>query len=146
MIESVNNHNLDDILPLIKAYQGFYKIDNISDSKNRAFFEQFSETSSLGCQFLYRQEGKVVAFATVYFSYASSIISKVAVMNDVFTLEGYRSQGIARKLIEHCWQYAQANDAVRLQWVTSPKNSAAKRLYDSMKTNQSNWDFYTYSG
>ena len=146
MIESVSKNNLEEALPLIRAYQEFYKINSISDSKNKTFFEQFNETSSQGCQFIFRENGEAVAFATVYFSYASSIVSKVAVLNDVFTKPEFRGKGIARKLIDHCWNYAQINNAARLQWVTAPENSAAKKLYDSMNTNQSHWDFYTYTG
>jgi ribosomal protein S18 acetylase RimI-like enzyme len=146
MIESVSENNLEEALPLIRAYQEFYKINNVSDSKNKAFFEQFNEESPSGCQFIYRENGQAVAFATVYFSYASSIVSKVAVLNDVFTLSDFRGKGIARMLIEHCWHYAQNHDAARLQWVTAPENSAAKRLYDSMNASQSHWDFYTYTG
>jgi len=146
MIESVSKNNLEEVLPLIRSYQEFYKINNISDSKNKTCFEQFNEESPRGCQFIYRENDQIVAFATVYFSYASSIVSKVAILNDVFTLSDFRGKGIARKLIEHCWLYAKSNDAARLQWVTAPENSAAKRLYDSMNTNQSHWDFYTYSG
>lgn len=146
MIEPVSKHNLIEALPLIKAYQEFYKIADISDSKNEQFFSQFGESSPAGCQFIYRNNGIVVGFATVYFSYASSIVSKVAVLNDVFTMPDFRGKGIAGKLINHCWHYAQNNGSARLQWVTAPENSAAKRLYDSMNTSQSHWDFYTYSG
>ena len=146
MVESVSKNTLEEALPLIRAYQEFYKINAISDSKNKTFFERFNETSSEGCQFIYRENGQAVAFATVYFSYASSIVSKVAILNDVFTLPDFRGKGIARKLIEHCWLYAKSNGAARLQWVTAPENSAAKKLYDAMNTNQSHWDFYTYSG
>ena len=74
MIESVNEDNLADVLPLICAYQQFYNVADISEHNNRVFFSQFSENSPLGCQFLYRLDGKAVGFATVYFSFSSSIL------------------------------------------------------------------------
>ncbi len=120
MIEPINANSLNEVIPLIRKYQEFYRVKNIDDNKNKAFFSQFGDSSNKGCLFDYRLNGKLVAFATVYFCYASSITSKVGVMNDLFTSEEYRHQGIGKKLIMHCEQYAKKNDAARLQWVTAP--------------------------
>ena len=69
MIESVSESNLEDVLPLIRMYQEFYKIEDTDDERNRAFFSQFHEDGDKGCLFLYRNEaGEAVAFATVYFT------------------------------------------------------------------------------
>ncbi|HCO59922.1 MAG TPA: GNAT family N-acetyltransferase, partial [Porticoccaceae bacterium] len=45
MIEPVDNNNIDDLLPLVRAYQEFYGAADINDESNRAFFAQFSENS-----------------------------------------------------------------------------------------------------
>ena len=145
MIEIVSKNNVDEVLPLIRQYQEFYKVANISDSKNRVFFSQFGESNPTGCQFIFRQDGSAVGFATVYFSYASSIASKVGVMNDLYTIPEFRGNGIGKQLIEHCYSFAVKNGAVRLQWTTATDNDKAQKLYDSMKTNKSTWHIYTYS-
>jgi ribosomal protein S18 acetylase RimI-like enzyme len=145
VIEVVSKNNIAEVLPLIRAYQEFYNVANISDSKNEEFFSQFSESNPAGCQFLYRDNEVVVGFATVYFSYASSITSKVAVLNDLFTVSNLRGQGVGRKLVEHCHQFASENNASRLQWVTAPDNEVAQKLYDSIGANKSNWNIYTYN-
>ena len=144
MIEAVSNHNLAEVLPLIRAYQTFYKVADISDERNAAFFAQFGESSPYGCQFIFRQAGEVVGFATVYFSFTSTITAKVAVLNDLFTLPNCRGKGIGRQLIEHCKNYAATRGAVRLQWVTAPDNEQAQKLYDALDTGKSTWHFYTY--
>ncbi len=145
MIEIVSKTNIAEVLPLIRAYQEFYKVANISDSKNKEFFSQFGESNPAGCQFIYRDNGIAVGFATVYFSYASSITSKVAVLNDLYTLSNIRGKGVGRKLVEHCRKYASENNASRLQWVTAPDNEVAQKLYDSMNASKSNWHFYAYN-
>jgi ribosomal protein S18 acetylase RimI-like enzyme len=145
MIESVSKNNLSEVLRLMRAYQQFYQVADISDEKNAEFFAQFGEDSPLGCQFAYRQAGEVVGFATVYFSYASTITSKVAILNDLYTMPQYRGKGIGRQLIERCKVYAKTQGAARLQWVTAPDNEPAQRLYDSMNTSKSTWHFYTYT-
>ncbi len=79
MIEMVTEQTIDEVLPLIRKYQAFYHADQFDDQANRMFFSQFYEHSDKGCLFAYRQDKKVVAFAIVYFSYSSTIISKVAI-------------------------------------------------------------------
>ena len=142
-IETVTAKSLEEVLPLVRQYQEFYKIADISDERNRDFFLQFCGDNPSGRQFLFRQAGKVVAFATVYFSFTSSIPAKVAVLNDLYTLPGSRGQGIGRKLIEHCRAYAEVNGAARLQWLTAADNYSAQKLYDSLNTGKSDWIFYT---
>jgi len=132
MIEPVSKNNLEEILPLIRLYQEFYKMTNISEDKNRNFFSQFGESNPSGCQFLFRQNGKVVGFSTVYFFYASTIAEKVGVLNDLYTLPSNRGQGVGRQLIEQAYKYAYSHGAARLQWGTAMDNTKAQNLYDSM--------------
>ena len=145
MIEVVTAQNLDEVLPLIRQYQEFYQVAEISDSNNQTFFSQFGEDNPAGCQFLFRQDESVIGFATLFFSYTSTITARVAVLNDLFTLPDMRGQGVGRALIEHCRKFAASRGAVRLQWVTAPDNEKAQRLYDSLETKKSNWDFYAYN-
>jgi len=145
MIEAVSNKNLREVLPLIRAYQKFYKVKEICDEKNFKFFSVFGPTAKEGCQFLYRSNGSVVAFATVYFSFTSTVTSKIGIMNDLYTSPSNRGKGIARQLIEHCKNYALNNGAVRLQWATSLDNLQAQKLYDSMDTIKTTWHFYAYN-
>ncbi len=145
MIEVVSKNNLAEVLPLIRAYQEFYTISDISDDRNSKFFAQFGESSLTGCQFAYREAGNVVGFATIYFSFTTSITAKVAVLNDLYTVPGCRGKGIGRELVERCRSYAAENGAARLQWVTAPDNEQAQKLYDALNTGKSTWHFYTYN-
>ncbi len=145
MIEAVSDKNLEEALPLIRKYQEFYKIPDINDDRNRQFFSQFSESGNDGCLFLYRNdEGVAVAFATVYFTFVSSIPARVGVMSDLYTAPGYRGKGIGKRLINHCLQFALSKGAARLQWLTAEDNKQAQKLYDSLDTNKSTWKVYTY--
>jgi ribosomal protein S18 acetylase RimI-like enzyme len=145
VIEPVSTSNLPEVLPLIRAYQEFYKVAEISDAKNALFFSQFGESSNFGCQFSFRKSGEIVGFATVYFTFTSTIVSKVAVLSDLYTSPEHRGEGIGKQLIEYCHDYATRNGAFRLQWVTATNNEQAQRLYDSMNTGKSEWYFYTYN-
>ena len=145
MIEVVSKNNLDELLPLIRAYQEFYKVSEISDERNAEFFSQFGESNPAGCQFVFRESGNIVGFATIYFCFTSTNVTKVGVLNDLYTLPNCRGKGIGRKLIEHCRNYAAKNGASRLQWLTAPENEHAQKLYDKLNTSKSIWHFYTYN-
>lgn len=144
MIEAVNFENLHDILPLIRRYQEFYEVAAIDDDRNHQFFSQFGLHNPMGCQFLARADGVAVGFATVYFTYSSTAVAKVGVMNDLYTLAEHRGKGVGRALIDHCLAYALENGAIRLQWVTAIDNEVAQRLYDSLEVNKKPWLFYSH--
>ena len=145
MIEAVSKQTLDEVLPMIRAYQEFYKVQQISDTRNRDFFSAFGESNPAGCQFLFREEDAVLGFATVYFTYTSTIAAKVAVLNDLYTSPDQRGRGIGRQLIEHCRSFGAERGAARLQWITAPDNSRAQALYDSLSVDKSTWHHYSYS-
>ena len=145
LIEDINSSNIDEVLPLIRKYQEFYKVQNIDDKKNKIFFSQFGIESNKGCLFGYRKDNKLVAFTTIYFSYVSSSISRIAVMNDLYTLPEYRKQGIGKKLIQYCEKYSKTKGASRLQWLTAPDNTVAQSLYKSIGAKQSSWELFIYS-
>ena len=145
MIETVCKSNLDELLPLFRNYQEFYKAADICDIKNKKFLSQFGSNNPAGCQFLYRDKNKVIGFATVYFSFASTTAVKVAILNDLYIIPNMRGKGIGKKLIEHCKKFAEKNNAARLQWVTAEDNIKAQKLYDSLNVTKSHWLHYAYN-
>jgi GNAT superfamily N-acetyltransferase len=144
MIEPVSPSNLNEVLPLIRLYQEFYQVKNICDDKNKHFFAQFGEKNASGCQFLFRKGEEVLGFATVYFTFTSTIAAKIAVLNDLYTVPSARGQGVATKLIEHCHQFSISKNAARLQWITAQDNTQAQVLYDALPTRKSTWHHYVY--
>lgn len=144
MIEFVTERNFEEVLPLIRKYQEFYDVPEIDETRNRAFFSQFGEENPFGCQFLFRHEGRAVGFATVYFTFTSTIAKKVGVMNDLYVEPSVRGKGIGRALINYCLDFALSRGAFRLQWVSATDNYTAQRLYDSLNKSKKPWLFYTY--
>jgi len=132
------------IVPLMASYLQFYDVKKTNRRSIQDFCERLIEQPESGCQFVYMEEGEALAFATVYFSFATTQLAKVAVMNDLYTVPEARKKGIAKRLIKHCRAYAKEKGAVRLQWVTAPDNKNAQRVYDNLPVNKSTWEFYTY--
>ena len=48
-IEAVDKKNLAELLPLMRQYQEFYQVTDISDERNRQFFSQFGIENPFGC-------------------------------------------------------------------------------------------------
>lgn len=144
MIEAVSADTLEQVLPLLRRYQQFYGVADINDQRNRAFFGQFGADCPWGCLFAFRSGAEVLGFATVYNSFSSTLAARVSVLNDLYTTDSARGQGVGRALIEHARDYARSQGSVRLQWLTASDNSTAQALYDNLETNSSDWRFYTY--
>jgi ribosomal protein S18 acetylase RimI-like enzyme len=85
----------------------------------------------------------MVGFATLYFSFASSIAGKVGLLNDLYTLPDCRGNGVGKALIRHSYEYAIAKGAKRLQWLTAQDNEQAQALYNSLGASRSSWYFYS---
>mgnify|MGYP001614288838 CR=1 FL=1 len=142
MIEIVNSDNLNDLLELMHEYQLFYQVENIDLNKNQAFFSQFEGGNERGVQFIRRINGEAVAFATMYFSYASTIAEKVGVINDLYTVPANRQKGLAKELINHCKVYAKEHGCFRVQWLTAKDNTIAQAAYNKLAARSSEWVFY----
>ena len=55
-------------------------------------------------------------------------------LQDLFTVEDARGQGVGSSLIENVRLVAQAMGASRLHWLTHETNAAAQALYDRVAT------------
>jgi len=143
MIENVSIDNLDEVLPLIMEYQEFYGVENIDSKKNRNFFSQFTnENNDSGSLYLYRKNGEVVGFITIYKGFSSTQAESVAIMNDLYITANHRGNGFAKKLISHALEIVKSKGYSRLQWLTAQNNKTAQYLYDELGANKSSWFFY----
>lgn len=143
IIEPVDN-SVEMVLPLIRAYQEFYGVILIDDEKNRQFFNQFGPNNPTGIQFVAKVDDKPVGFATLYYTFVSTIASKIGVMSDLYVDPQFRGKGVGKALIEQCRDRARENGCARIQWLTAPDNETAQRLYESLPTKKSSWNIFVY--
>jgi ribosomal protein S18 acetylase RimI-like enzyme len=127
---------------MIQYIVGFYKFRQPDDDKLNELIHVLLEQRE-GIQFVAENDGNLVGFATLYFSYSTLRATKIAVMNDLFVTEEFRGQGAAAKLFAACKGYAARNRYANLSWTTAKDNLRAQRFYEKMGGELGDW--LTYS-
>ncbi len=76
------------------------------------------------------REGRLVGLAHYIFHRSTTSIAPTCYLQDLYTEENMRGQGVARALIEAVCERARAAGAGRVYWQTHESNAVARRLYD----------------
>jgi GNAT superfamily N-acetyltransferase len=139
-IAVVREEDLDDLLPLMRAYCDFYDVapsDAALLAMSRALI---ADPEREGIQLIARDwHGAAVAFATVFWTWQTLSASRAAVMNDLFVAEHARGTRIADTLIAACATAARLHGAPHLTWQTAKDNLRAQAVYERVGGNRSEW-------
>jgi GNAT superfamily N-acetyltransferase len=136
-IEIVNEKDLVDLLPLLRAYCEFYhQTEQISLTTDDALMslsrQLIANPIQEGIQLIARdsKDGTSVGFVTIFWSWSTLKGGRLAIMNDLYVYEKYRGQGIADILIAECARRSHEHGALCLTWQTSVANKRAQAVYD----------------
>lgn len=141
-IAPVQTEELEQLLPLIAAYQRFYEVEEIDDERNRGFFRRFLAPSEDGLLLGARRDGRLRGYACLYWHFSSLEACESVLMNDLFVVEDARGEGVGRALIEAAAEVARERGAPFVEWSTAPDNRTAQRLYDSTGAERTEWFSY----
>jgi GNAT superfamily N-acetyltransferase len=141
-IAPITDGEFEELLPLIAAYQRFYKVEQIDETRNRTFFRRFLAPSEDGLLLGARREGELIGYACLYWHFSSLEAVESVLMNDLYVSEDARGQGVGRALIEATVEVARERSAAHVEWSTAPDNHTAQRLYDSTGAERSEWFSY----
>lgn len=135
--------DLPALLPLMRAYCTFY-----GRSPSDAALEQMArvflaEPDREGRQFVAVGElGGLLGYATLLWSWDTTLGDRVAVMEDLFVEAAARGQGVGRALIGVVREAATDAAVADLVWETAPDNTTAQALYDTTGAVRSSWYAY----
>ncbi|MFC4323070.1 GNAT family N-acetyltransferase [Litchfieldia salsa] len=96
-----------------------------------------------GIQFIAEEDGRLLGFSTLYFSFSTTKADKITIMNDLFVVENARGTGVGQELFKQCEKYTKENEYAHMGWVTATDNYNAQRFYEKMGGSQSNWLNYS---
>ncbi len=142
-IDRVEEGDLGELLPMLRAYCDFYEVAPSDDALEALARALIVAPDREGIQLIARGgEGQPLGFATVYWTWQTLNAGRAGVMNDLFVEPGSRRQGVGRALIEECARRAREHGAPELVWETAPGNQTAQRLYRSLGAREERWISY----
>ncbi|MDQ0193653.1 GNAT family N-acetyltransferase [Paenibacillus wynnii] len=89
-----------------------------------------------GIQFVVEENGRLVGFATLYFTFSTMKADKIAVMNDLFVTEPYRDTELESQLFLACKNYCINQGYANMTWITSINNTRAQSFFNTMNAFQ----------
>ena len=144
-ISRVAEHDLAELLPLVRGYCDFYEVTPSDDELLTLSRALIADPDRDGVQLLARDGADALGFATIYWSWATTIASRIGVMNDLFVAPAGRGTGAAELLIHACVEECRSHGAAELTWQTAPDNERAQRVYDRVGAKRSQWVDYSLS-
>ncbi|MFP3847038.1 GNAT family N-acetyltransferase, partial [Priestia filamentosa] len=118
-IRPINSADIKKLIPLVRSYiVDFYQCPNPSDEELFNHINSLIKELTLGKQFVIEKENEFVGFATLYFTFSTTKVKKISILNDLFIREDYRGKGLGEKLFEFALAYSQNNDYAVMNWKT----------------------------
>src|SRR2546428_6117835 len=105
----------------------------------RDFLRGFIAPSDRGELIAAWDDGRVVGFANLYWTFSNVAAGPIVLLNDLFVVEAQRRAGIGRRLIEFSLRRAEERGASRLERRTELDNRVAQRLYEKFDAVRTVW-------
>jgi GNAT superfamily N-acetyltransferase len=143
-ITRVGEHDLADLLPLMRGYSDFYEVNPSDDALLALSRALIANPDYEGLQFIARDSdsGESLGFATVYWLWSTSRAARIGLMNDLFTAEAARRRGVGEALIRACLDAVRERGAAALEWQTAMDNHTAQALYERVGGIREQWYDY----
>lgn len=125
-------------LPLWEGYNKFYGRSGpielpleITDMLWSRIFDIYEPVNALVAE----MDGKLVGLVHYVFHRVTNSIAPTCYLEDLFTDETVRGQGVGRALIEAVYEKAGAAGSPQVYWLTHETNETARKLYDNIAEN-----------
>ena len=138
----VREEDLDDLLPLMRAYCEFYGVAPSDDALLALSRALIADPEREGVQLIARDGSEAVGFATVFWTWSTLGGFRIGVMNDLYVAPAARGGGLADRLIAALAELCREHGAQRLQWQTAKDNLRAQAVYDRVGGRRSEWIDY----
>lgn len=143
VVTRVATTDVDELVPLMRAYCHFYAVSVADDEMRALAMALIADPDNEGVQLLARDsDGHGAGFATVFWSWSTVNACRIGVMNDLFVAEDARGRGVAEQLVAACRAECARRGAKRLVWQTAPENRRARAVYDRIGAGAATWVEY----
>ena len=115
---------------LFEAYRQFYR-QPADPAKSKAFLaDRLANGDSV--ILLAEENDRVLGFTQLYPLFSSTACRRLWLLNDLFTAEAARGQGVGRALMDAARDHAVETGASGIELSTAHTNLPAQRLYESL--------------
>jgi GNAT superfamily N-acetyltransferase len=135
LIRPVRSEDYAQWLPLWLAYNAFYGRSGFTalpDIVTETTWARFLDPAEPVYAVVAIRQDEIVGLAHYLFHRSTSAIEQSCYMQDLFTIQVHRRQGIARGLIEAVYDAAKHAGTTRVYWHTHESNRTAQKLYDKV--------------
>ena len=125
-------------LPLWDGYNAFYGRSGptaLPAGITRSTWQRFLDPDEPVYALVAERDGRLLGLTHYLFHRSTIHIELISYLQDLYTAESARGQGIGRALIEEVAARSRAAGAARVYWLTHGSNQTARRLYDTLATN-----------
>jgi GNAT superfamily N-acetyltransferase len=134
-IRAVRESDLQEWRSLWLAYNAFYGRHGetaLPEKTTLTTWSRFFDADEPVHALVAEQDGKLLGLAHFLYHRSTTQIGPSCYLQDLFTAESARGQGVARRLIEQVSGLAKAAGSPRVYWQTHETNTTAMRLYDKI--------------
>ena len=143
-IAVADEHDLADLLPLMRAYCDFYDVAPSDEALLGLSRALIADPEREGVQLLARDDSAAaIGFATIFWTWSTNSAARVGTMNDLFVAAEARGGGVAEALIEACRERCRERGAIRLEWQTALDNHRAQSVYERVGGKREQWLDYS---
>lgn len=135
IVRAVAPSDFDQWLPLWDGYNAFYGRAgptalpmDVTRTTWQRFFDAYEPVHGLVAE----RDGELLGLTHYLFHRSTTAINPTCYLQDLFTSEAARGQGVGRALIEAVYERAMQAEAPRIYWLTCNTNETAMLLYDKM--------------
>jgi GNAT superfamily N-acetyltransferase len=116
---------------LWEGYNTFYE-RTVPPEITRVTWSRFSDASEPVHALVAEKDGRLVGLVHYLFHRSTTSIGPTCYLQDLFTAEEARGQGVGRALIEAVYERAKAAGSPQVYWQTHETNATAMALYDKV--------------
>ncbi|GIL38459.1 GNAT family N-acetyltransferase [Roseiterribacter gracilis] len=122
-------------LPLWDGYNEFYGRAGptaLPREVTRVTWDRFFDQNEPVHALVAESGGRLLGLAHYLFHRSTTAVALTCYMQDLFTSEAARGQGVGRALINGVYEMAQRAESPRVYWLTHETNHTAMQLYDKV--------------
>ncbi|MGC8228188.1 GNAT family N-acetyltransferase [Pseudobacillus badius] len=140
-IRPAEEKDVPQLMELMYEYiVDFYKCDRPSEESLETLIKHLIQHPYEGIQFVAdRSGGDLAGFATLYFTFNTLEVKRMAFLYDLYVTPRIRGQKIGEQLLQTCIRYMRENGYSHMIWETAHDNLAAQALYDKVGASKAAW-------